>query len=91
MKATYPLHVSFLFYLVLLRDGSEVVVNNPSNFPEPADIQQCQEPMVDARIIIPNEYTSAMMKLCTVSLPSPPLQLVSHIKNPRKDEGNSKK
>jgi len=66
MKATYPLHVSFLFYLVLLRDGSEVVVNNPSNFPEPADIQQCQEPMVDARIIIPNEYTSAMMKLCTV-------------------------
>jgi GTP-binding protein LepA len=52
-------------YEVLLRDGSLVMVENPSKMPEPAKIEEIREPIVTVTIFVPQEYVGAVMTLCT--------------------------
>lgn len=52
-----------VIYHVNKTDGSMVVVDNPSEFPEPVTIENVQEPYVKAQIMVPNDYVGAVMEL----------------------------
>jgi len=52
-------------YEVLLRDGTSVMVENPSKMPDPAKIEQIREPIVQVTIFVPQEYVGAVITLCT--------------------------
>ncbi|HKX66787.1 MAG TPA: translation elongation factor 4 [Intrasporangium sp.] len=50
-------------YDVMMDDGSEVHVTNPSEFPE-GKIASVSEPIVRATILAPSEFIGAIMELC---------------------------
>ncbi|WP_022868267.1 translation elongation factor 4 [Schaalia vaccimaxillae] len=50
-------------YTVVKEDGSEVTVDNPSEFPE-GKIQEVHEPTVNATILTPTDFTGTIMELC---------------------------
>lgn len=52
-------------YKVYMKDGSQVVVDNPSLMPPAGDIDRVEEPYVDAQVICPDEYIGSIMKLGT--------------------------
>lgn len=52
-----------VIYHVNLTDGTQLVVDNPSDFPDPSKIQNVEEPFVKANIMVPNEYVGAVMEL----------------------------
>ncbi|MBM7708697.1 translation elongation factor 4 [Enterococcus lemanii] len=52
-----------VIYHVNLTDGSQVVVDNPAEFPEPVKIENVEEPYVKAQIMVPNDYVGAVMEL----------------------------
>ncbi len=51
-------------YKVVLRDGTEKMIQNPTNLPDPADIDHIEEPIVKADIMLPKEYVGSIMELC---------------------------
>ncbi len=51
-------------YEVALRDGSVVLVENPSKLPEPAQIEEIREPIVSVTIFVPQEFVGAVITLC---------------------------
>ncbi|MFB0626206.1 translation elongation factor 4 [Streptomyces sp. AB3(2024)] len=50
-------------YRVVLEDGKEVTVTNPSEFPE-GKIRDVFEPVVRATLLAPSEFIGAIMELC---------------------------
>ncbi|MEO0481305.1 MAG: translation elongation factor 4 [Planctomycetota bacterium] len=52
-------------YRVITRDGQEVEVRSPSDMPDAANIEGYKEPIVEVRIVVPNEHIGAVMKLAT--------------------------
>ncbi|MGY1642054.1 translation elongation factor 4 [Geodermatophilus sp. SYSU D00703] len=50
-------------YRVVMEDGSEITVTNPSDWPE-GKIDTVYEPVVNATIIAPSDYTGTIMELC---------------------------
>jgi len=50
-------------YRVVMEDKSEVVVTNPSDWPH-GKMEAVYEPIVNATIIAPSDYTGAIMELC---------------------------
>jgi len=59
------LSVPSVRYRFTLKDGSVVLVDNPSNYPDPASIEKAEEPFIRATMIMPEKYLGAVMKLCT--------------------------
>ncbi len=57
--STYP----SVIYHVDLTDGTEVIVDNPTLFPEAQVIQEIREPIVNVYIMVPGEYIGDMMQL----------------------------
>lgn len=56
---------------VIFKDGTERIVDNPGEFPDPSEMRnvaQVLEPMIRATIVAPDEYTGAIINLCTVRL-----------------------
>lgn len=51
-------------YRVYKTDGTMIELTNPSNLPEPAEIDYMEEPVVDAEIMVSSEYIGAIMDLC---------------------------
>ncbi|HZU18492.1 MAG TPA: translation elongation factor 4 [Candidatus Dormibacteraeota bacterium] len=51
-------------YLVHLRNGTTVEVDNPSQLPPPAALERIDEPYVRVSIVVPSEHLGAMMELC---------------------------
>jgi len=51
-------------YKILLTDGSELYVQNPTHWPPAQKTEQIMEPYVKASIMTPNEYVGAIMELC---------------------------
>ncbi|MGO1173589.1 MAG: translation elongation factor 4 [Actinomycetaceae bacterium] len=51
-------------YEVVLEDGTETTVTNPSEFPTGQKIQRITEPMVKATVLTPSEFVGAVMELC---------------------------
>ncbi len=52
-----------VIYRVLMDNGKELVVTNPSEFPT-GKIAEVHEPVVRATILTPNEFVGAIMELC---------------------------
>lgn len=52
-----------VIYHVNKTDGTQVVVDNPADFPDPVSIQNVEEPYVKAQIMVPNDYVGAVMEL----------------------------
>ncbi|MDR0424287.1 MAG: translation elongation factor 4 [Clostridiales Family XIII bacterium] len=53
-----------VIYRVLMNDGAEEYIQNPSNLPDPSFIDHIEEPVVKADVMIPKEYVGAIMELC---------------------------
>ncbi|MBS1419061.1 MAG: elongation factor 4 [Oscillospiraceae bacterium] len=53
-----------VIYKVVKTDGSEVMVDNPHNYPDTVSIMEAYEPYVKVSIITPNEYVGNIMPLC---------------------------
>ena len=51
-------------YKAFLTDGSELLVDNPTELPESSRIDHIDEPMLDISILTPSEYLGAVMDLC---------------------------
>jgi GTP-binding protein LepA len=51
-------------YILTLRDGTEIEVDNPSYWPDPMSIESTSEPYIKASIITPEEYVGGVMELC---------------------------
>ena len=52
-------------YRITKTDGSVVMVDNPLNYPDPAEIELAEEPYVKASLMAPQEYVGNIMDLCT--------------------------
>ncbi len=53
-----------VIYEITMRDGTLVRIDNPSNYPDPAEIDTAAEPIVRANIITPTDYVGGLMDLC---------------------------
>ena len=53
-----------VIYKVNLTDGTTVYIDNPTNYPDPANIASAEEPMVKADILSPSEFVGNIMELC---------------------------
>ena len=51
-------------YHVYTLDGQKIVIDNPSNLPNAAEIDYMEEPIVKATIMTPSEYVGTIMELC---------------------------
>ncbi|XZE55756.1 translation elongation factor 4 [Planctomycetaceae bacterium SH139] len=51
-------------YQLTLKDGSTLDVDNPSNWPDPTNIEAASEPYIKASILCPEEYVGPVMELC---------------------------
>ena len=51
-------------YHIYKTDGSMLELTNPSNMPDPSEIEHMEEPMVTAEIMLTREYVGSIMQLC---------------------------
>ena len=51
-------------YKVVMNDGTEQMIQNPTNLPDTTLIDHIEEPIVKADIMIPKEYVGSIMELC---------------------------
>lgn len=51
-------------YQIDKTDGETVLIDNPTNYPDPAEIAQAYEPIVEAHIFSPSDYVGNIMELC---------------------------
>ncbi|MCF2656677.1 translation elongation factor 4 [Lacrimispora saccharolytica] len=53
-----------VIYHVWKNDGTMIELTNPTNMPDPSEIDYMEEPVVNAEIMVTTEYVGAIMKLC---------------------------
>ncbi len=53
-----------VIYRITKTDGTVIMVDNPLNYPDPAEIELAEEPFVKASLIAPQEYVGNIMELC---------------------------
>ncbi len=53
-----------VIYEVERKDGEVLQIDNPSNLPDPAEINEIREPIIVANILLPKEYLGAVIGLC---------------------------
>ncbi len=53
-----------VIYKVHKTDGEVVEITNPTNLPDPSEIEYMEEPIVSAEIMVTTEFVGAIMKLC---------------------------
>jgi len=51
-------------YSLVLRDGTETIMDNPAKYPDPMLIQMTKEPFIRASIILPEQYLGSVISLC---------------------------
>ena len=51
-------------YRITLTDGAVKLIDNPTNYPDPAQVAKAEEPFVDAHIYTPTDYVGSLMELC---------------------------
>lgn len=56
--------VPSVVYKIHLTDGTMVEIDNPTNYPDPALIDYCEEPFADAHIYVPSEFVGTVMDMC---------------------------
>ncbi|AEE95912.1 translation elongation factor 4 [Mahella australiensis] len=53
-----------VIYRIVKTDGSEMMLDNPTNMPPTTEIDHIEEPVVEAQIMTPSDYVGAIMELC---------------------------
>ncbi len=53
-----------VIYKLTMTNGEVVTIDNPTNYPDPANILKAQEPFVKASIFTPSTYIGSIMELC---------------------------
>jgi GTP-binding protein LepA len=53
-----------VIYEVLRKDGEVFTVDNPSALPDPGEIEEMREPIVQANILVPQEHLGNVITLC---------------------------
>lgn len=53
-----------VIYKVHKTDGTVIELTNPSNLPDPSEIEYMEEPYVSAEIMVTSEYVGTIMDLC---------------------------
>ncbi|WP_291956821.1 translation elongation factor 4 [Mahella sp.] len=53
-----------VIYRIIKSDGSEMMLDNPTNMPPTTEIDHIEEPVVEAQIMTPSDYVGAIMELC---------------------------
>ncbi len=51
-------------YQVIMKDGSQIEVENPSRLPDLSKIEEIREPIITATILVPEEFLGNVMTLC---------------------------
>ena len=51
-------------YRLTLADGEVIMVDNPTNYPDPTTISMAEEPIAEAHIYAPKDYVGNIMELC---------------------------
>ncbi len=51
-------------YVAHLTDGEELRVDNPSQLPDASRLEEVDEPMLRATVLVPSEYIGTVMELC---------------------------
>ena len=53
-----------VIYKLNMTDGTIMMIDNPTNYPDPSDIESAEEPYVKASIFSPSAYIGTIMELC---------------------------
>lgn len=53
-----------VIYKIVLNDGTEEMIQNPTNLPDPILVDHIEEPIVKAGIMIPKAYVGNIMEIC---------------------------
>jgi GTP-binding protein LepA len=53
-----------VIYKMTLIDGSQLEIHNPVDMPDVVQIEEIQEPWIEATILTPDEYLGSVLKLC---------------------------
>ncbi len=56
--------VPSVIYKIHMRGGEVLEIDNPTNYPDPAEIDFSEEPVTDAHIFSPPEFVGTIMDLC---------------------------
>ena len=56
--------VPSVIYKIHMRSGEVLEIDNPTKYPDPAEIDFSEEPMTDAHIFSPPEFVGTIMDLC---------------------------
>jgi GTP-binding protein LepA len=51
-------------YEVKLRDGTQIVIDNPDKLPDVVKVDEIREPIMTVKLFMPQEYVGTMMTLC---------------------------
>ena len=51
-------------YEILKSDGSTIEIDNPSKLPPPNEVAEIREPIIEANILVPQDYLGNVMTLC---------------------------
>ncbi|OHC63456.1 MAG: elongation factor 4 [Rhodocyclales bacterium GWA2_65_20] len=51
-------------YQVLMRDGTEIFIENPSKLPDLQKVEEIREPIITTEIFVPQDYLGAVITLC---------------------------
>jgi GTP-binding protein LepA len=54
-----------VIYEVVLRDGTVLMVDNPSKLPDLSKVEEIREPIINVNLYMPQEYVGAVITLCT--------------------------
>ncbi len=54
-----------VLYKVTLKNGQELNIETPGEFPDPSSIETIYEPIITATIIVPQTYVGNLMTLCS--------------------------
>ncbi|MEG1651840.1 MAG: translation elongation factor 4, partial [Oscillospiraceae bacterium] len=53
-----------VIYKIKKTNGEELLIDNPTNYPDPSTIAGAEEPFITAHIYTPSEYVGSIMELC---------------------------
>lgn len=51
-------------YRVVKTNGDVIIIEKASQMPQPGEMEACEEPFIEADILCPTEYVSAVIELC---------------------------
>ncbi len=53
-----------VIYEIALHNGEVIKIDNPADLPDPSRIEEIREPMIDAHILVPQDYLGNVISLC---------------------------